>query len=993
MSIDQKIIVVEDDEKTGELIKQELNLLGYSAVIVATSGRTALKFMAEDQPSLALVDVFLEGDIDGIKVAQMLRSQYQTAIVFLMPTDNSNILNQAQTLNPFGYLFKPIQKPILEAVIQNAFNKLQLEKRLIEKETSYKVIFEDSPISLWHEDFSGAIKALETLRSKCKTDLRQYLIDHPKEAVACLAKVEVLDVNKMTLKMFHAEKKEDLIGNLDKIFGSQLTTQMVDELLAIANGEVFYEGETSNWDLTGNKIDVLIHWSVPSNHHQNLTNVIVSIIDISSSNRRQRSLEAISEVSTALRIADKYVEMLPIILDQLEKQISVQSAAIILKNQPDGSSYIELARGDWADATGKYLLPGDGINETVLETRKPYTCEELGDDPLFKLANFTGKEKFTAVFPLLTRDQTIGTLWIGRNHRFSPGEINLLSSMANISAIAIYRSTLNEKTRVYAEQMASISSIGRALARTFDLDEIYFHLANAVRELLPGIAGVLISTYDPEENAISCAYAIDEEQVLDVTHLPRLQLETLGQGTQSEVIHSRQPLVINDLESKLENIDTKVTIGQNVQSPQSAIYLPLLAKGEILGVLQAQSYRRNRFTQEDIDLLTYLTNTGAISIKNARLFTETEQRLSRLTALHAIDLAVSSSLDLRVTLNILLDQVITLLHSDAAIILLFNSTTQELEFSASRGFRSANLDHSSVRLGVDIAGQAALTNKVIPISDLNSRTLGIRGENLLDSEDFIEYTAVPLLAKGQVKGVLEIFHREHRKADLEWIAFFETLAGQAAIAIDNNVLFTQLQRSNLELTLAYDSTLEGWARALDLRDKETEGHSRRVTETSVRLGRLLGLSDYELVQVRRGALLHDIGKMAIPDKILLKPGPLTAEEWNVMMMHPSYAYEMLSPIPFLSLALDIPYCHHEKWDGTGYPRQMKGQQIPFSARIFAIVDIWDSLLSNRPYRPAWKIDRVRDYILSESGKHLDPQVVEAFTRLPDWNKTSDESLV
>ena len=989
MSIDQKIIVIEDDEKTGKLIKQELNLLGYSKVVVATSGRTALKLMSESQPSLALVDVFLKGDIDGIQIAQKIRSQYQTAIVFLMPTDNSNLLNQAQTLNPFGYLFKPIQKPILEAVIQNAFNKLHLEKRLVERETSYKVIFEDSPISLWHEDFSDAITALDTLRSKNKTDFRKYLIDHPEEAVACLSKVKVLDVNKMTLKMFHAEKKEDLIGNLGKIFGTHLTTQMVDELMAIANGEVFYEGETSNWDLDGNKIDVLIHWSVPSDHHQNLTNVIVSIIDISSSNRRQRSLEAISEVSTALRIADKYVEMLPIILDQLQKQISVKSSAIILRNQPDGSSYIELARGDWAEATGKYLVPGEGINEIVLDTRKPYICDGLNDDPLFKLANFTGNEKFAAVFPLLTRDQTIGTLWIGRNQRFSPGEINLLSSMANISAIAIYRSNLNEKTRVYADQMASISSIGRALARTFDLDEIYSHLANAVRELLPDIAGVIISTYDPEENIISCAYAMDEEHVLDVTHLTQLQLETQGRGIQSEVIHTRQPLVINDLESKLENIDAKATIGENAQPPQSAIYLPLLAKGEVLGVLQAQSDRRNRFSQEDIDLLTYLTNTGAISIKNARLFTETEQRLSRLTALHAIDLAVSSSLDLRVTLNILLDQVITLLHSDAAIILLFNSTTQELEFSASRGFRSTTLDHSSVRLGVDIAGQAALTNKVIPISDLNGRTLGVRGKNLLDSEDFIEYTAVPLLAKGQVKGVLEIFHRDHRKADLEWIEFFETLAGQAAIAIDNNVLFNQLQRSNLELTLAYDSTLEGWARALDLRDKETEGHSRRVTETSVRLGRLLGLNDYELVQVRRGALLHDIGKMAIPDKILLKPGPLTAEEWNVMMMHPSYAYEMLSPIPFLSLALDIPYCHHEKWDGTGYPRQMKGPQIPFSARIFAIVDIWDSLLSNRPYRSAWKLDRVKDYILSESGKHLDPQVVEAFTQLEDWNKVPD----
>ncbi len=984
MTTVHKILIVESDPKAGDIIKAQLNLLGYDIVFCTSDGKTALTIIDEFQPTLALIDIFLEGDVGGVEIAELLRRHFATAIVFLMPADNPNLLNKAQAVNPFGYLFKPVKKPILEAVISNAVIKLQLEKRLVERETSYKMIFEDSPISLWQEDFSGAITALNKLKAKCKGDLRQYLFDHPAEAADCLAKVKVLDVNKKTLSLFRAESKEDLVKNLDRVLGTEVTTQMVDELIAIADGQVFYEGETFNWDLDGNKIDVMIHWSVPLEHHQRMTNVIVSIIDISSSNRRRRSLETISEVSTALRIADKYVEMLPIILDQLEKQIGVFSSAITLRKQTDESIYVELARGHWANASGKFLIPTEGINAKVLATRKPVLQEDLANDPLFRLANFTGKENFTAVFPLLTGDQTIGTLWAGRKHNFSPSEMNLLSSIANISAIAIFRSTLNEKTRVYADQMASISSIGRALARTFDLDEIYSHLAKSVRELMPDISGVAICTYETDENSISCAYATIKNQVLDAASFPQVQLDTISEGIYGEVIQNRQPLVVNEI-SKTAASRFEIILGGNGQKPESAVFLPLLAKGEILGVLLAQSIKHYRFTGEDIDLLTYLANTGAISIKNARLFTETEQRLSRLTALHAIDMAVSSSLDLRVTLNILLDQVITLLRSDAAIILLFNSTTQELEFSASKGFRSSILDHSSVRLGMDIAGQAALTNKVIPVSTLNDNTLGQRGRNLLEGEDFIEYTAVPLIAKGQVKGVLEIFHREHRKADVEWIEFFETLAGQAAIAIDNNVLFNQLQRSNLELTLAYDSTLEGWARALDLRDKETEGHSRRVTDISVRLGRSLGLNDYDLVQVRRGALLHDIGKMAIPDRILLKPGPLTAEEWNVMMMHPSYAFEMLSPIPFLSLALDIPYCHHEKWDGTGYPRGMKEEQIPFAARIFAIVDIWDSLLSNRPYRPAWKVEKVREYILSESGKHLDPRVVDAFTQLDDWN--------
>jgi len=253
--------------------------------------------------------------------------------------------------------------------------------------------------------------------------------------------------------------------------------------------------------------------------------------------------------------------------------------------------------------------------------------------------------------------------------------------------------------------------------------------------------------------------------------------------------------------------------------------------------------------------------------------------------------------------------------------------------------------------------------------------------SLWAGEGFATYYGVPLIAKGEIKGVLEVFRRDPFQPDAAWFNFLEAFATQAAIAIDNAQLFTGLQRSNIELAIAYDATIEGWSHALDLRDKETEGHTQRVTELTLRLARAMGMSDEELVQVRRGALLHDIGKMGIPDHILLKPDKLTDQEWEIMRQHPRYAYEMLSPIAYLRPALDIPYFHHEKWDGTGYPGSLRGEQIPLPARIFAVVDVWDALGSDRPYRAGWPTEKVLDHIREQSGKHFDPRVAEMLLKI------------
>ncbi len=191
----------------------------------------------------------------------------------------------------------------------------------------------------------------------------------------------------------------------------------------------------------------------------------------------------------------------------------------------------------------------------------------------------------------------------------------------------------------------------------------------------------------------------------------------------------------------------------------------------------------------------------------------------------------------------------------------------------------------------------------------------------------------------------------------------------------------QIRQANQDLSDAYDATLEGWSHALELREQETAGHSQRAVAWTLRLAEALNVSQEELVHIRRGALLHDIGKMGIPDSILLKPGPLTADEWVVMRQHPVYAYHLLKNITHLQPALVIPYCHHEKWDGSGYPQGLKNEEIPFAARIFSVIDVWDALTSARPYRPAWPEEEVLSHIQKESGKSFDPRVVKTFLEI------------
>ncbi len=413
---------------------------------------------------------------------------------------------------------------------------------------------------------------------------------------------------------------------------------------------------------------------------------------------------------------------------------------------------------------------------------------------------------------------------------------------------------------------------------------------------------------------------------------------------------------------------------------RAELAIPLKIGSSVIGVIDVQSATPQAFTADDERLMLIFAERAALALEHARLYVQTENRMQNMISLRTIDTAISSSFDIKFTLGILLNQVTRQPGIQAADVLVFDPASQSFQVAATQGLSSMKPGHPGLRLGDSLAGRVARERRPVTIQDLTSSRVDSQRTAELLRDGFVAYLGVPLIAKGQVKGVLEVFQHERFSLDQERRSFLEMLAGQAALAIDGAQLFENLQNSNAELMMAYDETIEGWSHAMDLRDEETEGHSRRVTELTVKLAGIMGCSPVELVHIRRGALLHDIGKLGVPDHVLNKAGPLSEEEWEIMRRHPKLAYDMLAPITYLHAALDIPYCHHEKWDGNGYPRGLRESEIPLAARIFAIVDVWDALTSDRPYRQAWTREKALAHIREQAGKHFDPIVVDLFLR-------------
>ncbi len=952
----KSILIVDDDANMRKTLEEVLHVNHYRTRGVG-SGSEAIRLTSKELFHAALVDLDLS-DISGLDVLDAIREKSpETECIILTGFELDVTVIQALNLGSYTYIQKPFDNDQLLLTINHSLEKKESRLALSDAEDRYRQLYQGAFDGILATDLDGNI-----------LDFNPASLKILKYSPAELRSSKFQDITPQKYK----DKEQEIVKQiLERGYSDLYEKEFIDK------DKVLIPVEISGYltkDQNGKPIGM---WGF--------------VRDISERKKSEEKLQRrLQEVTILHEISSAGTEAVNIdgLIEQatqiLGESIFSDYFGINIFDKKKNWLYPHPSyRGITAEQKLIGSSPDSGITGRAYTTGKPQLVNDVTKDKDYLM--FRDLTLSEIAVPIRISEEIFGIInaeSIELNH-YRQDDLKLLIAIANQLATAIEKMQLQEKQQQRTRELTGLYETALATSSILDSKSLYEKLYPQIKELFP-LDALLIARSEGNDGSIEITFAIEEDKQLDELVGQRFPKEE--SGLLGWMIDNKKPFLSADVSIDSLPVDSP----QNGKSTRAWLGVPLIVKGYVIGGISVQSFEANMFDEDHLRLLESMAAQIAIALDNARLLEQTQDQINRLAALHDIDLVINSSLDLRVTLNILLDQVVDKLNIDAASVLLLNKRTQMLEYSAGRGFRTHTIEHYSLRMGEGISGQAAMERHLIQALNLDENG-SMAYASIMHEEGFASYFSVPLIAKGQVKGVLDVFNRKILNPDQDWFNFLETLGGQAAIAIDNSTLLEDLHRTNEELTLAYDTTLEGWSKALDLRDKETEGHTQRVTDLTIQIARQIGISEEEIIHIRRGALLHDIGKMGIPDKILLKPGPLDDEEWKVMKNHSTLAYNLLYPISYLRPALDVPLYHHEKYDGSGYPNGLKGEQIPMAAKIFAIVDVWDALTSDRPYRRAWGSKKALNYIKDQSGIHFDPQVVEIFFTLIKGQLINDKT--
>ncbi|MDO9546163.1 MAG: GAF domain-containing protein [Pelolinea sp.] len=950
MGNSQTILIVDGDANSRNSLERILRLQGFDPLGLS-SGKDAIDLVTKKAPPLALINLQL-ADIPGMDVLKTIKKiSPNTECIILTGLASSETAIQSVNLGAYSYVQKPYDEDQLILRIKRALEKRETDRTLAETQARYSQLFNCAQDGIVTVNFDGKILDFNTSF---------------KELVGYSGK-ELFEMTfwDLTPKKWYG-LEETIIKEQVKARGY---SDLYEKEYIHKNGTII-PIEVSAYLSDKNSREINTMWAYVRNISDRKlaeTKLLNQLLEVT-------ILQNITEAGTTADSVDDLIHQASVIL---QETLYPENFGIFLFDPNKGALFrhpsfkTTLNNDIYKD---KAVYPSKGVLGRAYQTRLPQRVSDVSQDEDY-LEAFSEIQSELAV-PIIINDQVFGIINTESptiNH-YSEEDEKILITLANQLATSITKIQLDTSQKQKTKEIAALYDTAVATSSIVDPESLYLKIYEQVHELFP-LDTLILVEYNMDDETIKVAFAMEDGK--PISDWLGKRFDKSESGLIGWVIQQRKPFLSHNLNEEILPVDSP-TVDKEVRS---WLGVPLITKGKVVGGLSVQTFDANVYDNNHQRLLESLAAQLASAIDNAQLIEQSKRQIERLEALHDIDMVINSSLDLRVTLNIFLDQVVEKLLVDAAVVLLLNPKTNMLEYSASRGFRTHTIEQYTLPMDEGLSGKAAMEHHLVKALNLFEVDDDLTYTTLMQEENFVSYYSVPLVAKGHVKGVLDIFNRTPLNPDQDWFNFLETLGGQAAIAIDNATLLEDLHRSNIELTLAYDTTLEGWSKALDLRDKETEGHTQRVVDITIKIARALGVPEEELIHIQRGALLHDIGKMGIPDSILLKPGPLTKDEWMIMSRHPQYAYDLIYPIAHLRPAVDIPYHHHERWDGGGYPLKLKGEEIPLAGRIFAIVDVWDAVTSDRPYRKAWTAKKALNYIRDQNGKHFDPRIVEIFLEL------------
>ncbi len=611
-----------------------------------------------------------------------------------------------------------------------------------------------------------------------------------------------------------------------------------------------------------------------------------------------------------------------------------------------------------------------GLNHTVARSGEPIVVDDLASHPLFGPEEARKSPfKSLASYPLLSQGQVIAVLTVGYDYQrpFEPEDMELMGLLTEQLVVQMERARHRQAEAHRLAELEGVNRISKALRQ-----------AQSVEEMLPILLEEALTAMRSNDG---CIWIFHPERELLVRQVARgcpggSRESTLepGEGIAGWVFTHNQPLVSRDFS---QDQRAQPATCEQIPPGWGGACVPIQAAQEVIGVFFVCVELPRVLEPHEADLLTTLAEIAGNAIQRSRLHEETQRRLDYVTSLRSIETAITSSFDLRLTLRILVQQALAMLQVHAVDIVLFDEDLNTLNFAAGFGFSPLDTPPKSLPLGEALAGRAIREQRAITLQQL-ARFHPLPAHQDLNPSGEHTYICLPLTSRGKILGALEVFHRTPLYPNSEWQDALSALAAQTALALDNANIYRQAQELNLQINQAYNATIEAWAKAVETRKNGTQGHIDRVLDLTIAIARQLKLPGEQVVHLRRGALLHDIGELIIPEGILNKPGPLDEAEWKIVRQHPAYASDLLAGVDILDQALEIPLSHHEKWDGSGYPLGLQATLIPRGARIFAVADVFDALTSPRPYRPAWDTEKALQHIKKQTGVHFDPEVVEAF---------------